>query len=96
MMELLANKSDNPSECVRIWIKEIESCGFGSFFYESEALNTNVNKNVANDNDEDGFIAQDPFCKKIEQFPLTPALESKPSSRSYLTTSDSSISQKGS
>ena len=62
MMELLANKSDNPSECVRIWIKEIESCGFGSFFYESEALNTNCNKNVVDDNDEDGFIVQDPFC----------------------------------
>jgi len=58
MMELLASKSDNPSECVRIWIKEIESCGFGSFFYESEALNLNV----ADDNNEDGFIVQDPFC----------------------------------
>ena len=39
MMELLASKSDNPSECVRIWIKEIESCGFGSFSYETEGLN---------------------------------------------------------
>ena len=58
MMDLLASKSDNPSECVRIWIKEIESCGFGSFFYESEALNLNV----ADDNNEDGFIVQDPFC----------------------------------
>merc|ERR1712110_1143822 len=38
MMELLASKSDNPSECVRIWIKEIESCGFGSFAYESEVV----------------------------------------------------------
>ena len=65
MMELLASKSDNPSECVRIWIKEVESCGFGSFVYESQALNTltNVNKNVVDDNDEDGFIVQDPFCE---------------------------------
>jgi len=92
MMELLASKSDNPSECVRIWIKEIESCGFGSFSYETEGLNcyydpqsaginvqspqsestperltlsntlTNVNKNVTDDNNEDGFIVQDPFC----------------------------------
>ena len=66
MMELLANKSDNPSECVRIWIKEIESCGFRSFVYESEALATtkNVNTKVeaVADNNEDGFIVQDPFC----------------------------------
>merc|ERR1712012_465336 len=63
MMELLTSKYDNPSECICIWIKEIETCGFRAFGYEPSTLDIIVNDNprTSDDNDLDGFVVQDPF-----------------------------------
>ena len=44
-MEFLANKYEKPSECISVWIKEVESFGFRSFDYDAEALDTITNDN---------------------------------------------------
>merc|ERR1712223_329787 len=67
MMEFLANKYEKTSECISIWIKEIENFGYRSFAYDSEALdhlandNTKVNT-IIDISEEDAFVVQDPFC----------------------------------
>ena len=67
-MEILESKFENPSECISIWLREVEKCGFQSFAYNSEDIDTIANDNskindVADDNDEDGFVIADTFCK---------------------------------
>jgi len=66
-MEFLTNKYEKPSESISVWIKEVESSGFCSFAYDAEALDTIANNNskvplVVDDNKEDVFVVQDPFC----------------------------------
>ena len=70
MMEILESKYENPSECISIWLKEVEKCGFQSFAYDGSGsdptdaiANDNTKINVTDDNDEDGFVVADTFCK---------------------------------
>ena len=67
MMEFLANKYEKTSECISIWIKEIENFGYRSFAYDSEALDHLANDNskvntIIDISEEDAFVVQDPFC----------------------------------
>ena len=37
-MDLINKRIDNVSECICVWIKELESTGFSTFFYDTESL----------------------------------------------------------
>ena len=63
-MEVLEKRQDNPSECINIWVKEIETSGFRTFgaYFDEDTENTGNDKNPdPNDNDEDAFVVEDPI-----------------------------------
>ena len=37
-MDLINKRIDNVSECICVWIRELESSGFSTFFYDTESL----------------------------------------------------------
>ena len=37
-MDLINKRIENVSECICVWIKELESNGFSTFFYNTESL----------------------------------------------------------
>ena len=58
----------NVSECICVWIKELETCGFSTFFCNTKSLDTNTVADTINDNevDEDQgplFKVEDPFVE---------------------------------
>lgn len=62
MMEILTSKYESPSECISIWIKELETNGFRSFQYGYDEFDEDDNAG-AKKNDQDGFIIEDPFTE---------------------------------
>ena len=71
MDELLNSKCENPSERISAWIKEIKTYGFHSLAFESNTIDTinNENKKSENENEVEGFVVQDLFCK-IDEYLL--------------------------
>ena len=65
MDELLNSKCENPSERISAWIKEIKTYGFHSLAFESNTIDTINNENTKseNENEVEGFVVQDLFCK---------------------------------
>ena len=66
-MDIINKHIGNASECICVWLKELESCGFATFFVNSDILDkkTKQNKNKTNLTEEnsadDFFTVEDPF-----------------------------------
>ena len=58
MMEILRSKYDQTSECICVWLKEVESCGFRSFAINYEALDQ-----IQIDRNQESFVVEDPFVQ---------------------------------
>ena len=64
-MEVLSSAHDNPPDCIKIWLKEIEKDGFHTFSINYDALEKYHNKNNEDFglDSEEQFLVIDPFCE---------------------------------
>ena len=58
MREILASKFDNPTECIGVWIKEVEDLGFTFFDFDIEEFSKTPHVQIDN---EEAFVIEDPF-----------------------------------